>query len=431
MSPVKPVQEAVQGPISGLIPNKRIPYSQWMALFWIAVSVLFSLSLWFSASVVLEEIEKAWNVGKGYGPWITATVQLGFISGSLISSLTALPDRLNPRRLFVLSALLGAAFNGGIMLIHHAEVGLMLRFLTGVSLAGVYPVGVKLLSQWFPRKRGLGIGILIAALTLGSALPHFVAAFALAFNWQWIIAASSILALAAAAFMQWMLPDLPKAASNQARLSFGKLREILTNRPVMLANYGYFGHMWELYAVWTWLPMFLKASFSILPDSTGLQAAGEWYSFVIIGVAGAFGCVAGGMLADKIGRARLSGGAMAVSALCAITIGFTYGQAVWITLLIALIWGMAVIADSAQFSAAVTEYSNPEYVGTALTFQMAVGFFISVFSINLIPILQSWMGWQWVFPVLAIGPLLGVISMGYLRRVEVGASFRKSQTLSS
>ncbi|MEB3100831.1 MFS transporter [Ferviditalea candida] len=428
MSPVKPMQGMLPEPMAK---SEKIAFSRWLALFWIAVSVLFSLSLWFSASVVLEEIEKAWNAGKGYGPWITAAVQLGFISGSLISSLTALPDRMNPRRLFALSSLLGAAFNGWILVAHHAEAGLLLRFLTGVSLAGVYPVGVKLLSQWFPRKRGLGIGVLIAALTLGSALPHFVAAYALAFNWKWIIAASSILAVAAAAFMQWVLPDVPKAAGKQARLSFGKLREILANRPIMLANYGYFGHMWELYAVWTWLPMFLKASFASLPNTAFHQSAGEWYSFLIIGVAGAFGCIAGGLLADKIGRARLSGGAMAVSALCSITIGFTYGQAVWITLLIALVWGIAVIADSAQFSAAVTEYSNPEYVGTALTFQMAVGFFISVFSINLIPFLQSWIGWQWVFAVLAIGPALGVISMGYLRKVEVGTPSRQGQALSS
>lgn len=390
--------------------------SRLFALLWISLSVLLSLSMWFSASVVQSQIEKAWGVGKGWDFWIASSVQLGFIAGSLISSLLMLPDRMNPRKLFALSAMLGAFVNGAIIFVHHAGFGLLLRFITGLTLAGVYPVGVKLLSQWFQNKRGLSMGILIGAFTIGSALPHYAASLIGGMNWRSVILTSSVLSLLASFLVRWVLPDAPHLTASVSKISFGKLKEILKNRGIMYTNYGYFGHMWELYAMWAWLSIFLNNSFSLSLNKTDLSMVVELYSFLAIGVFGAMGCIVGGMLAEKFGKANLSAGSMLISGMCSILICFSFGKTIWLTVLIAMVWGMSIIADSAQFSAAVTEYCEPEYVGTALTFQIAVGFLISVISINLIPVLASSFGWKWVFTVLSIGPFFGVISMIKLNR---------------
>lgn len=383
--------------------------NKWTALTWIAIAELFALSLWFSASVVVPALREAWQMAPGTEAWVSASVPIGFVAGAMISSYFGLPDRFNTRKMFALSALTGAILNGLLVLIDTAQLGILLRLLTGVTLAGVYPTAVKLLSQWFPTRRGLAIGILVAALTLGSSLPHFVVVFFSSVNWQLVILVSSISALLASVIMTWLLDDAPVPAS-RASFSFSLIKKVVRNRPVMLANYGYFGHMWELYAMWTWLPTFLTASFSIANHSLSPSLA-AFASFLAIGVAGAIGAVGGGFFADKIGRARLTIVAMTVSAASAISIGFTYGQSIWLTLVLAIIWGISVIADSAQFSAAVSEFAENEYVGTALTFQMSVGFLITIFSINAVPLVEEWVGWEWVFTMLGIGPIFGIAAM--------------------
>ena len=303
-----------------------------------------------------------------------------------------------------------------LILVDYAFFGILLRILTGITLAGVYPIAVKILSQWFPQKRGVAIGILIAALTLGSSLPHFVILFFSSLNWKLVIICTSVLALLSAIIVTYILEDAP-IMSEKSPFSLKLIKKVVTNKPVMLANYGYFGHMWELYAMWTWLPAFLTASFSAYSPEIP-----RWFialsSFISIGIAGGIGCVVGGLISDKIGRANLTIISMFISAICSILIGFTFGQFIWITLIISMIWGMSVISDSAQFSAAVSEIAEVEYVGTALTFQMCIGFLITIFSINLIPILQRIIGWEWVFTLLAIGPILGIVFMVKYRRYE-------------
>ena len=395
--------------------------NRWHVLFWISVSELFALSMWFSASAILPELKVVWHLNSMLEAWVTASVQIGFILGALISSFLGVPDRLNARKIFAIAALLGAVLNGLVVLVDNALLGITLRLLTGITLAGVYPTAVKLLSQWFPNKRGIAIGVLIAALTLGSALPHFIMVFFSTVDWKLVILISSALALISSLIMNWVLVDA-STSFNRSPVSFQMLKRVFSNKPVMLANYGYFGHQWELYAMWTWLPAFLNASLTKYAPQISPWLS-EFLSFVSIGVAGAIGCIAGGYYADKVGRSRLTVIAMSASALCAILIGFTYGQAIWITFILSSVWGVSVIADSAQFSAAVTEFSESEYVGTALTFQMSIGFLITIFSINLIPILQRYLGWEWVFSLLSIGPILGIIAMLKLKYFETERMF--------
>jgi MFS family permease len=390
----------------------------WKALWLISLAELFALSIWFSASAILPELKETWNLSSFSSAWVTSAVQVGFIVGALISSFLGLADRYNSRKVFVIAALIGGTLNGLLIFVTQAWIGFLVRFLTGITLAGVYPTAVKLISNRYPKQRGMAIGILIAALTLGSAFPHLVVAVLADIKWQAVILTSSMLALIAAFIMYKLVPD-KEATTRRSQVSLNLLGKVVGNRKVMLANYGYFGHMWELYAMWTWLPAFLAACFRFYEVNQAIWYSALW-SFLIIGVSGALGCILGGFLGDRLGKPRLTIWAMATSASCAILIGLTMQVSLWITLLIAIIWGVSIIADSAQFSALVSDYAAEEYTGTALTFQMAIGFLVTVVSINILPIIQTYIGWQWIFILLSIGPLVGVASMLKLKKLEMG-----------
>lgn len=385
------------------------------ALLRITLAVMMAMSLWLTASALAPTLASWWHLSLGDTLWVTSAVQLGFVAGALLSATMGLPDRVPPRTLFTVAALAAALANGlFIWLGSWAWLGLGLRFLTGMALAGVYPVAVQLVAGWFPRGRGLATGILISGLVLGSALPHLMLSLGALGHWQWLMGGCSILALAGAALVRW-LPDSPQPFRPPA-FRWGDLGAVLHDRPVMLANLGYFGHNWELYAMWSWLPLFLLQSLSPYWHGAALDIRTAWVAFIGIGLAGALGSLLGGWAADRWGRTITTVGALAVSGGCTLLIGGTYGGVPWVTVLVVLLWGTSVVADSAQFSTAVTELSDRDRLGSALTLQMAIGFLITMGSIGCVGWLLPLVGWQWAFWPLVLGPVAGIAAMLSLRR---------------
>lgn len=388
-------------------------FARWRALASLSLAELLVLSLWFSASAVLPAVSRDWQLGSGGRAGLTIAVQLGFIAGTLISALGNLPDVWSPRALMIGSALTGAVANAAMaQWVDSLGPALALRVLTGVSLAGVYPPAMKIMATWFREGRGLALGILIGALTVGSAVPHLIRGLS-ALAWRGVLFAASGLALAGA-LVVWRFVSEGPYRFPSARFDIRMAAAVFRERGPRLACFGYLGHMWELYAMWAWIGIFFAASLEARGDDSyaGLNAPAA--TFLAIAV-GALGCYAGGIVSDRWGRTTLTIGAMMLSGLCALTIGLTFGGPPLTTLLLALVWGVSVVADSAQFSTAITELSPPAYVGTALTTQTCAGFALTMFSIWLVPPLAQAIGWRWAFTALAVGPLLGVLAMARLR----------------
>ena len=367
------------------------------------------MALWFGVSAVAPQIAREWGLSSA-ASWLTLAVQLGFVGGTLLSAIFNLADVFSPRRLLVISAILGALFNLAIVLLAgNATTAVVLRFLTGMCLAGVYPPAMKIIATWFKSGRGFALGVLIGALTLGKASPYLANAFGSA-NWRINVAFASALAVAGAWIVLFFVVEGPYALPNQP-FDITQAGKVFGNRGVRLANFGYFGHMWELYAMWTWIPVMFRASVAASGDSPWLAEAA---SFAVIG-AGAAGCVAAGLLADRIGRPVVAASAMAVSGACCLVVGFLFGGSTLALLIVTIIWGATVVADSAQFSACVTELGDPRYLGTALTMQTCIGFLITTISIAMMPRLVELLSWRWAFVALAPGPLLGIVAMMRLR----------------
>jgi MFS family permease len=376
------------------------------ALTLVALVQLLAMGLWFGVSAVSPQVAKEWRLDDSTAAWLTLAVQLGFVAGTLLSATLNLPDVIRARHLFALCALLGAITNGLLAwIVDSPGPAIVLRFLTGLFLAGVYPPGMKIIATWFKTGRGFALGVLIGALTLGKASPYLVNVLG-SDSWRWNVAVASALAVVGSLIVGALVTDGPYALPNQP-FDITQITKVFANRGVRLANFGYFGHMWELYAMWTWAPVMIRASIALSGDSPRLAEAA---SFAVIG-AGAAGCVVAGLVADRIGRPLVAAAAMAGSGACCLLIGMLYGKAPLVLLTVAAIWGATVVADSAQFSACVTEYGDPRYLGTALTLQTCIGFLITTVSIRLMPVLVEWVGWQWAFAFLAPGPLLGIAAM--------------------
>ena len=387
--------------------------ARWRALAALSLAELLVLALWFSASAVLPALSRDWQLDAAGRAALTNAVQLGFIVGTLVSALGNLPDVWSSRRLMIGSAVAGAGFNAVLASwVDSVGPALILRVLTGMSLAGVYPPAMKIMATWFREGRGLAIGILIGALTVGSAVPHLIRGLS-ALAWRGVLLAASALAVLGALVVWRFVTEGPHRFPS-ARFDIRMAAAVFRERGPRLACFGYLGHMWELYAMWAWIGVFFAASLEARGGGSygGLNAPAA--TFVAIAV-GALGCYVGGVVSDRCGRTTLTIGAMAISGLCALTIGLTFGGPPLGTLLVALVWGVSVIADSAQFSTAITELSPPAYVGTALTTQTCAGFALTLVSIWLVPALAQSVGWRWAFAALAVGPFLGVAAMARLR----------------
>ena len=392
--------------------SEGVNTSRWRTLVLLAIAELLGMSLWFSGSAVVPALTKEWNLSAGTASWLTLSVQLGFVAGTLLSALFNLPDVLSPRHLFTLTAIAAAIFNGVFgMFAHDVSVGILLRFLTGMFLAGVYPPAMKILATWFRHGRGLALGVLVGALTLGKAAPYLVNGLG-SQNWRHNVMFISLLAVAGGLVVLFFVGDGPYALP-AARFDWKQVGKVFSNRGLRLANLGYLGHMWELYAMWTWIPFMIRASLSLRQSDSSLA---EVASFLVIGC-GAMGCVIAGLIADRVGRTVVTSWAMAISGSCCLVVGLLFGANPILLLIVAAIWGASVVADSAQFSACVTELGDPQYIGTALTIQTCLGFLLTTISIELIPRFVNLVGWRYAFMILAPGPLFGVISMLRLRNL--------------
>ena len=388
--------------------------ARWRALFWLALASLLGMSSWFSGTAVIGPLRTAWALTPAQASWLTIAVQLGFVTGALISALTNLVDLVPAHKVLVSSATLAAAANSLFSLAHGPGVGIPLRFVTGVFLAGVYPTALKLMATWFRADRGRALGIMVGSLTLGSAVPHLARGLGGALPWREVVQATSWLTMAGVIVGHLAVREGPYPVP-RARFDPTQAGRVLRDRGVRLACIGYFGHMWELYAMWGWIAVFLADAFG-----AGRQAQASVWAFVVI-AAGFAGSWWAGAWSDRVGRTTSAALAMVVSCACALTVGFAAHGPTWLLLAVALVWGASVVADSAQFSTMVTELADPAYVGTALTLQLALGFTLTVATLWLVPLLHAHFGWTAAFALLAPGPAIGVAAMLRLRALPEAA----------
>ena len=386
------------------------PAEAGVALALLAVTLVLSMSPWLSASAVIPQLRAEWALSTTAAAWLTIAVQLGFVCGALLSSILNLSDVVSPRHVILGGAAGAAGVNALLLLAGSIAIGIPLRFATGFFLAGVYPPAFKLMSTWFRKGRGLALGILAGAITVGSATPHLINGLG-GLDWRTVIYATSILTLAAGVIVETAVREgpfpFPKATFDPKQVG-----RVFANRGVLLASSGYFGHMWELYAMWALFVVFFSDLLNVRGAAAGPAAA--YATFAVIGVGG-LGSWLAGIMGERWGRTRTTILMLAVSGSCSILVGLLFDAPAWIVLIVSLVWGFAVVADSAQFSTMVTELADQAYVGTALTLQLAVGFSLTIATIWLIPIVEHLWGWRWAFAVLAPGPALGVLAMMRLR----------------
>jgi MFS family permease len=373
----------------------------------LALAAVLSMSLWFVSAAILPEIVAEAGIGPGRAAALSSAVQIGFVIGALAMAVHGTADRYDPRRVMLLSALIAAAASLALLatpLGGWAQV--VLRALTGAGLAGVYPVGMKVLVGWGTRDRGALVGLFVGAVTVGSALPHLLAYFG-GPDWRATVVAAS--AMAVAGGLCATAAGLGPQHARAARFDPGALRIAWTDRRVRLAYIGYLGHMWELYAFWAWIGVALAGSFEPVLGE-GATSAARLVTFAAIALGGVL-CQPAGLLADRIGKARVAEGAMAVSAAAGLATAAAFGGPVWLVAVLVLVWGAAVIPDSAQFSALVADAAPSDRAGSLLALQTALGFTLTFFTVQAVPVVADLLGWPATLALLAAGPAVGIVAM--------------------
>lgn len=383
--------------------------ARWWQLALLTTAMLLGMAVWLAASAVGPALAASLDLTPGATGWLTSTVQLGFVAGTLTIAILNLADLWPARWLVAGAAVLAAVANAGLLVADSFGAALFSRFCTGAALAGVYPPAMKMAATWFKDRRGLAIGCIVAALTAGKALPYLLSGIDV-LSLTIAVGVPSIMALGAAALVAIGYRDGPYLVAPRP-FSWGLVGTVLREPGVRRATGGYLGHMWELYAFWAWIPGFLAAA---LAAHGQIQAMAKFWAFVIVAI-GAVGAVWGGLAADRYGRPRVTRIALVVSGSCCLLSPLFFGAPFWMLVGLGMVWGIAVIADSAQFSAMVSEFAPPHAVGTALTLQTSIGFLLTIATIQGVPLLAGVLGWQWAMAVLGIGPAAGIWAMRKLR----------------
>jgi len=394
--------------------------TRWRVLALLGLAELLGMSLWFAASAVTPQLRALWGLTTSEAAWLTTIVQLGFVCGTAFAALLNLPDIISSGRLFSGAAFLGAAANAAILTAPGYRSALVLRFLTGFFLAGVYPPAMKMTATWFRSQRGLAIGVIVGALTIGKATPYLVRAIPHV-GLRPVVLTASVGAVIAGILVTLGYRDGPFPFTSRP-FSWSHVRDVVRVREWRLATASYLGHMFELYAFWTWIPAFLAAS--VAANAGGRFRAPRLISllaFATIAIGG-FGSVWGGLFADKRGRERLVAISLFMSGGCCLLSGFLFGGPIWVLGALAMTWGFFVIADSAQFSTLVTESVPTHAVGTALTVQTSLGFLLTMLPMQLVPLIAQRVGWRWGFAVLALGPLAGIAAIRRLAAIRQSAA---------
>lgn len=397
--------------------SDQVPAGAHRGLAALGLAMLLSMATWFSASAVVPQLSEQYNLSTAASAWLTIGVQVGFVVGAVLLALTSAADRFGPRQLMAAGAALAGAVNLVLLLVENGALAITVRLITGACLAAVYPPATKAIATWFRVNRATAIAVLIGALTLGSASPHLAAA-AGGLDWRFVVVASSVLSVLGAVTALFVASDGPFSFP-RTTFRFGDALRAFSDRRVLLTSLGYFGHMWELYAMWAWFGVFF-GSVLVADGAPGAGRFGSLVTFVVIGI-GAIGCWVGGRMAERIGSARTAILSMVVSGTCAVTIGWLASGPVWVVVAVGLVWGFWVIPDSAQFSVLITEVADQRYIGSMLTLQMACGYIVTVPIVWLTPLMQESSGWGWTFTVLALGPAVGSLAIGALMRTPARA----------
>jgi MFS family permease len=377
------------------------------------------MSLWFVSAAILPEIVAEGGLGPGRAAALSSAVQIGFVLGALGLAVHGTADRFDPRLVIAASGLVAAAANLALLVTPIGGTAqILLRALTGAGLAGVYPVGMKVLVGWGTRDRGALVGLFVGAITVGSALPHLLAFFGGA-DWRATVVGTS--ALAAAGALCGLAAGLGPHHARAARFDPGALRLAWSDERVRLAYLGYLGHMWELYAFWAWIGVALAASFADLLGEAATAAA-RLLTFAAIALGGLL-CRPAGRLADRVGKAQVASWAMAASAGAGLLTALAYGGPVWLVAPLVLVWGAAVVPDSAQFSALVADAAPGDRAGSLLSLQTGLGFTLTFFTVQAVPSVAAALGWQATLAIMALGPIAGIAAMRRLIGLTRSAPF--------